>query len=819
MAATTYTVKKGDTLSQIAVTYNTTVSELVKLNNIADPNFIVIGQVLKLSGTPDTVKTNTSYSVSVDYFGLQSNTESTLYAAWRFDHGNVDHYSVDWDYDTGDGVWFHGNGAGGEDVKVKQSTYNAPANAKRVRLKVLPVAKKRKVNGVDTAYWNGKWSSYRLYTFGVKPPDTPSAPSVVIDGLKLTASLTNITNASIVQFEVYKDDTVKVNGGKVDIRTGSATFSCNVEAGSNYKVRCRTNKDGAYSEWSNYSNNLGTVPTVPSGITKCTADSDNKTVYVEWGSVNNATSYELEYATDKTHFDASTVKPSSTTVTVNNCTVTGIDIGTVYYFRVRAVNDRGNSGWTDIVSTTVGKGPVAPTTWSSTTSAIVGEPVTLYWVHNSEDGSKQSYSHLEVYVGGVKEVDEKKSYSEDNTDTTSSYSLSTSSYPEGAQILWRVRTAGISAEYGVWSTLRTVDIYAPPTLELRATNSAGNTFDTLTSFPFKVSALAGPKTQAPLGYNLTVKANEMYETVDDTGRERKISKDEAIFSRHFDTPDALSFEFSADNIDLENNIEYTITCVVSMNSGLTAESSVDFTVGWTETEYEPNADISFDAETYTASISPHCKDVDGNLIPGILLSVYRREFNGTLTEIIKDVENDGVTFVVDPHPALDYARYRIIAKEIVTGAISYSDLPGYPVGVKAAIIQWNEVWSSFDLSSADPLSSPAWVGSLLSLPYNIDVSERYQRDVSHVEYIGRERPVAYYGTQLGETSTWNMVIPKEDKETLYALRRLSVWGGDVYVREPSGVGGWANVNVSFSQKHLDVTIPVSIEIVFVEGGV
>ena len=816
--ATTYTVKKGDTLSQIAVTYNTTVSALVKLNNIADPDFIVIGQVLKLSGTADPVKTNTSYAASVDYFGLQSNTESTVYAAWRFDHGNVDHYTVDWDYDTGDGVWFHGNGAGGEEVTVKQSTYNAPANAKRVRFKVIPVAKTRKVNGKDTAYWSGKWSSYRLYSFSAKPPSKPSAPSVVIDGLKLTASMTNINDASIVQFEVYKDDTAKINGGKVDIRTGAASFSCNVAAGSNYKVRCRTNKDGVYSDWSDYSSNLGTVPVAPSGITKCQADTDAKTVYVEWGSVNNATSYELEYATDKSHFDASNVKPTSTTVTVNNCTVTGIDEGKVYYFRVRAVNDKGSSGWTEIVSTTVGKGPVAPTTWSSTNSAIVGEPVTLYWVHNSADGSKQTYSHLEVYVGGVKEIDEKKSHSADDPSTTNSYSLATANYPDGAQILWRVRTAGVSNEYGVWSTMRTVDIYAPPTLEMNLKDSAGNALDTLTSFPFTVSALAGPKTQAPLGYNLTVTANEMYETVDDTGRERKISKDEIIFSKHFDTTGTLSFEFSASNIDLENNIDYTVTCVVSMNSGLTAEASLDFTVAWTEKEYEPNADISFDDEAYTTSISPHCKDVNGNLIPGILLSVYRREFNGEMTEIIKDIENNGVTFVVDPHPSLDYARYRIVAKEKATGAISYSDLPGYPVGVKGAIIQWDEAWTVFDVATADPLSNPAWSGSLVYLPYNIDVSEKYNRDVSHVEYIGREHPVSYYGTQLGETQTWNMVIPKEDKETLYALRRLSIWGGDVYVREPSGGGGWAHVSVSFSQKHLEVTIPVTIEVVFVEGG-
>ena len=44
----TYTVQSGDTLSQIAVRFGTTIDELVKLNNIINPNLIFPGMVLKL---------------------------------------------------------------------------------------------------------------------------------------------------------------------------------------------------------------------------------------------------------------------------------------------------------------------------------------------------------------------------------------------------------------------------------------------------------------------------------------------------------------------------------------------------------------------------------------------------------------------------------------------------------------------------------------------------------------------------------------------------------------------------------------------------
>lgn len=52
-----YTVKKGDTLSEIALKYSTTVEKLAKDNNISNPNLIYVGQKIKISSEankPDT---------------------------------------------------------------------------------------------------------------------------------------------------------------------------------------------------------------------------------------------------------------------------------------------------------------------------------------------------------------------------------------------------------------------------------------------------------------------------------------------------------------------------------------------------------------------------------------------------------------------------------------------------------------------------------------------------------------------------------------------------------------------------------------------
>jgi murein DD-endopeptidase MepM/ murein hydrolase activator NlpD len=831
--ATTYTVKKGDTLSEIAARYATTVSKLAELNDIDNVDLIYVGQKLIVSGTAATKKTNKTSKPIIKHFGLQSNADRTVFATWSWDKDNTENYKVMWYYNTGDKVWFVGSDS---TTEYKQSTYNAPANAKSVKVKVKAISKKKTVNGKETSYWTGGWSSEKTHTFDDKTPEAPSAPTVTVEKYKLTAEVSKLdTKADRVQFQIVKNNSTIFKSGTANVKTQYASYSCTVDAGAEYKVRCRAYGGTKASKWSEYSNNYPTIPSAPSKLTTCKANSETS-VYLAWDSVATADTYDIEYTTKREYFDGSNSTTVKNGIEFTHYELTGLESGEEYFFRVRAVNKQGESAWSAISSVSIGEEPAAPTTWSSTTTVVVGEPLNLYWVHNAEDGSSQTYAELEISINGTSAVFTiKNSTDDDEKDKTSHCAINTetaelsytidgvttvkpltiiSNFVEGVAIQWRVRTAGITKVYGDWSIQRTVDIYAPPTLELRMTDSTGADIETLTAFPFYVRGLAGPNTQAPIGYHLVITSNNTYETVDQIGNTKIISQGDQVYSRYFDISDALMVELSANNLDLENNMSYTLSCRVSMNSGLTADASLEFNVSWADLEYEPNAEISIDEDTLAAHICPYCED---NL-DGITLSVYRREFDGTFTEIATGIENGSYTFVTDPHPALDYARYRVVAIAESTGAVSYYDLPGYPIGEKAAVIQWDEEWSSFDSSESDEQEEPAWSGSMLKLPYNIDVSDSRSVDVALVRYIGRAHPISYYGTQIGETSNWSMVIPKTDKETLYALRRLSIHKGDVYVREPSGSGYWASISVSFSQKHRETTIPVSLSITRVEGG-
>lgn len=923
MAVRTYKVEKGDTLSGIALKELGDASlyqMLAAINNISNPNLIYENQIIKLekeksststgssssssSSTKTTKKKANSKIVTINQFGLQNGSNNLLFAVWTWSKKtNLEHYKYIWQYATGDGHWFIGDEG---TTDKKELTYSMPENATKVRFRVNPIPKKVTKNKKKKEAWEHDWCPYKTFYRKNIPPETPSAPTVKINKNQLIVSydIESSSVAKYAKFEIVKDDKKTVfKSEDLSFKTLHVEKPYTVDLGAEYKARVRLKSSGGeYSEWSPYSANEGTMPSAVSAAPNITVKTETS-VLVTWKSVKTADSYEIEYTTEKRFFDTSPDNVSSKTQEAQNGTsieITGMESGHKYFFRIRALRNNESGGWSPISETILGTKPSAPTTWSSSTTVITGEELNLYWVHNSEDGSSQTKANLEFIVNGKKteykmsgsgrfKIDANgtlstlEPYKDDlTTDAdesikTNSCLIVTSGYSEGVKIQWRVQTAGITGVYGEWSVQRTVDIYARPSLEFVLSDVEGNSINTLTSFPIKISALPGPKTQAPIGYHLSIVAKESYVTVDEIGNEKVVSEGETIYSNYFDINMDLETELSAGDVDFETGVNYVARCVVSMNSGLTAESEQSFMVEWVDGEYQPGAVVIINEDDLSANIQPHCEEVyiydypvtysagvytkasepidgnvygeivegavtetgeevyygmddegntlyfctteESNLIEGVTLSVYRREFDGTFTEIATGIKNSYDVYITDPHPALDYARYRVVAIEESTGAVSYYDVPGEPVPETAIIIQWDEEWKHFETDNADELAEPNWSGNMLRLPYNVDVSDSNKSDVSLIEYIGRRHPVSYYGTQVGQAASWSTEVPITDKETIYQLRRLAIWMGDVYVREPSGSGYWANISVSFSQTHCEMTIPVSLDIVRVEGGI
>lgn len=1022
-----YIVKRGDSLWKIASnfgsrisgnTINAKIDTLVAVNGIKNRNLIYVGQGINFSGSgsassPSAAPVQSNRKVSITGFGLQagSTTGRDMYVCWSWSRENTKHYRVRWEwYVNGHLEWET------SDVTVPYSNKNGiNQEASYVQVFIIPVAEnKLNSKGEDTGvpYWSDVEETGKQYQFSENPPlapPTPSKPEINNEKLTLTASISNIKanelDAVGVKFNIVMDNSVSIytSPSPVTINTTAnyVSYQHAVKDGHTYTVRALSvGANGKESGWSDFSESAGTKPSAPTIIKdKCrrVKRTDGAiSAYLEWSAVANATSYKIEYVTVETDFE--TTPGNIQEVTTENARTslemilneTGYD----YFFRVRAINQDGESDPTEVVMIPIGTTPAAPTTWSTAESAFVGDTMELNWIHNPTDNSKQTYAQLSLNIndGGWNTVG--TFVNTTDADTTgdrideTAYTYGTAVSYKGnlyfkmdtshadlvdAKIQWKVRTAGITDEFGDenWSVERTIYIYEKPSLNLSMTSDLAGTgalITTLTSFPFYIRAkdtLAVHDIQKPVGYHVQIISKDYYVTVDDAGRSKTINPGDAVYSKYFTTSDELIVEMSANNLDLESFMSYTLFCEEDMSTGLVISNQHEFTVDWVDMEYAIDADISIDTESYSALITPYCvekvpagpggknlirypyvdtnktyngitftdigdgtievtgtatdtstfilcenlelsaesaytlsgtpqggssttygihfvgvtdggsqwyiynqsasqtrvpvenihsgrliltiyknvtvnnlvfkpqlecglvatdyeeyyeKYENGRLIENLTLAVYRREYDGTYTEVASGIPN-AYTSVTDPHPALDYARYRFTAKDMSTGAISFYDMPGYPINGSAILLQWSEEWSTFDVGEKQSIESLPWSGSLLKLPYNIKVTDNRKTEVELVKYAGRRHPVSYYGTQVGETSQWNVDIPKDDKETIYALRRLSLWNGDVYVREPSGMGYWANVAVSFNQSYDDVKIPISLDITRVEGGV
>lgn len=798
-------------------------------NGVAIPSWVYGKQwkVIALSGKravlgQSTDGTNNIRSpINVDRLNVVSGGKSVSVQNENGGYETVDHYELKWWYDSGNGDWFED---GTETTTHLAAVHTIPSNATRMRFTITPVAKT--YGDKNTPYWTGA-PVQRDWNVLESKPESLSAPTVTLDKFKLTARYDNISDARTdqIEFEVYKTTmdnyatTTRFSVGKANVVQCRAEYVVNIEPGFKYSVRARSVNlisTGTYNgEWSPFSNEESTIPGAPTNVK---VEADTKTsVVVTWDEMHTATEYVVEYTTNKKYFDT-TSQVSSITVKTNKAYVTGLEAGKEWYFRVACKNDKGQSGYSDIVYKIIGTKPEAPTTWMLTSTAVVGEPVMLFWTHNTEDGSKQNEAQIELTINGIADiitVDTSDDFNNEDitSDKVYSYTIPVDKYSDGAKILWRIRTRGITFEYSDWSVQRTIDVYAPPVVALTLGDDSG----ILKSFPYNITAKAGPSNQNALSYHISITAESSYETLDQNGETMTVNAGSEIWSKVISSKsNTLVYQLMPSDIVLANNQSYTVTVTVSMNSGLNAVDSRIFLVSWQDSDYDTDASIVIDKKRLCAYITPAAYNDDGDLPADAILSIFRREPDGTFTEIAKDIPNTTSSSATDPHPALDYARYRIVARNSSTGVVSYSDLPGIYVGEPSIVIQWDEEWDSFDAPSGYGTDTDSWVGSMLRLPYNVDTSENYDLDSSLVEYIGRRNPVSYYGTQRGVSATWNTDIPKYDKETIYALRRLAAWDGDVYVREPNGTGYMANINVSWSIKHGEVKVPVTFNVNKVE---
>jgi len=207
----------------------------------------------------------------------------------------------------------------------------------------------------------------------------PAAPT----GLAATAgnaqvSLTWTASSGATSYNIYRGTTA---GGEsaTAIATGVSTASfvnTGLTNGTTYYYKVKAVNSVGSSGYSNEANAkpITGVPGAPTGLT---ATAGNAQVALSWAAVSGATSYNVYRGTTASGESATAI---ATGVTSASYTNTGLANGQAYFYKVKAVNASGTSGYSNEASATptAGSAPAAPA-WSSLTPGANSIFLSWYW--------------------------------------------------------------------------------------------------------------------------------------------------------------------------------------------------------------------------------------------------------------------------------------------------------------------------------------------------------------------------------------------------------------------------------------------------------
>ncbi len=224
---------------------------------------------------------------------------------------------------------------------------------------------------------SGSWSNTR--TVDVLP--VPSPPSIndpttpVCSASSYSISWNSVPNAN--DYTIQEATNSSFTSGLVEHTTGSTSYSYSHSVGSStpYFYRVRTNGDCGSSVWSPFKQvEVITGPSAPSlnQPTSPVCSGDNYTV--SWGSVGSAEDYTIQEATDSSFTSNLIEHTTGSTSYQYNHSVGSV---TTYYYRVRANNQCGNSGWSSTRSVKIRVPPSTPTLNCPPSPACTASVVTI----------------------------------------------------------------------------------------------------------------------------------------------------------------------------------------------------------------------------------------------------------------------------------------------------------------------------------------------------------------------------------------------------------------------------------------------------------
>lgn len=622
-----------------------------------------------------------------------------------------------------------------------------------------------------------------------------------------------------------------------------------LESGRTHYFRIKKVLDDRYT-WSNVAQY--TIPLEDTSLeapTNLVAEEVNGNALLTWSAeaLANGESFLVQYTSLENAFDDNVLSAitdlsiASDVVPRNRVTITDLERGAAWYFRIRRLGDGVASAWTQPIELDLSPDmstmeQLSPPTTSSTALSYAEDATVIFsWTHNSSDGGVQSAYQVMVEAQTANGTSQVALLSEESPDSAASLDLSRYTWQNGTTVYWKVRTQGLYEGYwSDWSRVQQFYVYVMPTVGMTVEES-------ISAMPLAIEvevqsqpSVAAPSND-PIECVVSIAPMDGYEAQDSDGSTVWHMAGVPMWTRTLGTDESFSdgvwsILVNADEVLLTSAVTYGVTATVLTERGMRAYiGPVTFTPAWADVVPMPTAALLFDPDWQYVTIQPRCETSDGSteqnenpiLADNVTLSVYRVDSDGTTTLIASQLENDGLVTAVDYHANLATSTYRIVARSTTTGSQAVAeytvDTPCYGL-----IVQWDEEWQDGTLMGTyyeEGVPGYTYTGSRLVIDHNASWQEGHDKQLEHKLYQGEQDPIARYGMGRGDTlSVDGSVLRTIEAESLEALRRLAAYRGDVYVRVPHGVGFPASARVSVNGTAKSEVVNYSIDFTRVREG-